>query len=154
MHLKFNPLYHYIFDIAAYLSSLVIYVLQSRNKSVTLYSRSHFNRDYWRWLFAGVLIGAYLIGSFNLSLKGFFKVGHSIAGALFGGVISLEIYKLKNKIFESTGALFVLPLTIGIIIGRWGCYLQDCQMKLMGFQQIKPGCGLWRSPVEASCPAL
>lgn len=49
--------------------------------------------------------------------------GKSIIGALLGGRAGVEIAKRLAGIRGSTGDAFVLPLTIGMIIGRIGCFL-------------------------------
>ena len=78
------------------------------------------------WYFAslaiGALAGAILFGSANLTLAGLWPVGHSIAGAIAGGVVSVEIYKWTRGIGGSTGLPFVAPLALGIVVGRLGCF--------------------------------
>ena len=68
-------------------------------------------------------IGAYLAGGGNMALAGLPPFGHSIAGAIAGGIVGAEGYKLARGIRGSTGIVFVAPLAIGIAIGRWGCFL-------------------------------
>jgi prolipoprotein diacylglyceryltransferase len=50
-------------------------------------------------------------------------LGKSIIGALLGGLFGVELCKKLAGIRQSTGDAFVLPLTVGICIGRVGCYL-------------------------------
>lgn len=47
----------------------------------------------------------------------------SIMGGLFGGLIGVEISKKIIDESNSSGDLFTLPIIIGIIIGRIGCFL-------------------------------
>ena len=49
--------------------------------------------------------------------------GKSIVGALVGGWIAVEIVKRRMGIRVATGDLFVVPLAVGIAIGRIGCFL-------------------------------
>ena len=49
--------------------------------------------------------------------------GKSIIGALLGGVFGVELAKKIARIRTSTGDAFVLPLTVGMCIGRIGCFL-------------------------------
>jgi phosphatidylglycerol:prolipoprotein diacylglycerol transferase len=68
-------------------------------------------------------IGAYLAGGGNMALADLPPLGHSIAGAILGGIVGAEGYKLFGGIRGSTGLVFVAPLAMGITIGRWGCFL-------------------------------
>lgn len=49
--------------------------------------------------------------------------GQSIVGGLLGGLMGVEIAKKISGVQHSTGDDFVLPLIIGTIIGRMGCFL-------------------------------
>ena len=45
----------------------------------------------------GAIAGALLFGSTNMGLAGFWQIGHSIAGAIAGGIIAVEIYKMVHR---------------------------------------------------------
>ena len=47
----------------------------------------------------------------------------TIMGGLFGGLIGVEIAKIIIGERHSSGDLFTLPIILGIIIGRVGCFL-------------------------------
>jgi len=47
----------------------------------------------------------------------------TIMGGLFGGLLGVEIAKKVIGEKESSGDLFTLPIILGIIIGRVGCFL-------------------------------
>jgi prolipoprotein diacylglyceryltransferase len=49
--------------------------------------------------------------------------GKSIVGALLGGLLGVEAAKKLAGVTSSTGDAFVLPLTVGMCIGRVGCFL-------------------------------
>ncbi len=49
--------------------------------------------------------------------------GKTIVGGLLGGLIATEWTKKALGIHQSTGDLYAIPLTIGIAIGRIGCFL-------------------------------
>lgn len=49
--------------------------------------------------------------------------GKSIIGALLGGLLGVELAKKIAGVNNSTGDAFVLPLTLGMCIGRVGCFL-------------------------------
>ena len=45
----------------------------------------------------------------------------TIVGALLGGLIAVETWKRFAGVTRSTGDAFVVPLCVGIVIGRLGC---------------------------------
>jgi len=49
--------------------------------------------------------------------------GQSLVGGLLGGLIGVEIAKAVTRQTRSTGDAMVLPLALGIVIGRIGCFL-------------------------------
>jgi len=49
--------------------------------------------------------------------------GKTIVGALIGGLFAVELAKQYLGIKRRTGDLFAVPLSIGIAIGRIGCFL-------------------------------
>jgi phosphatidylglycerol---prolipoprotein diacylglyceryl transferase len=49
--------------------------------------------------------------------------GQSIVGGLLGGLLGVEIAKWCTGVRSSTGDAFVVPILVGIIIGRVGCFL-------------------------------
>lgn len=101
----------------------------------------------------GAITGALLFGSLNIDLDGRWEIGHSIAGAIAGGVISVELFKLATGIRGSTGIQFVAPLALGIAIGRWGCFLAGLPDYTYGVPTSLPwgvdfGDGIARHPVQ------
>src|SRR4051812_16386763 len=98
-------------------------------------------------------IGAFLAGGFNMALAGLPPLGHSIAGAMAGGIVGAEGYKLALGIEGSTGLVFVAPLSTGIAIGRWGCFLSGLPDYTYGIPTTLPwgvdfGDGIPRHPVQ------
>ncbi len=53
--------------------------------------------------------------------------GKTIIGALLGGTLAVELARRHLGIRRRTGDLFALPITIGIAIGRIGCFLAGKQ---------------------------
>lgn len=49
--------------------------------------------------------------------------GQSIVGGLLGGLIGVEIAKKLTRQTRSTGDAMVLPIAVGLAIGRIGCFL-------------------------------
>lgn len=96
---------------------------------------------YWLILSASALFGAYWFGTLNIMLSqnslpsllqpdggsattvklGAILLGRSAFGAIFGGVLGIEIYKVVIGRKGSTGAVFVVPLSVGMVMGRIGC---------------------------------
>ncbi len=148
----FHPLWHYLFDALAYGASALIFRAQLRTSQ-----RVHpalENRKYWWSLLAGGLGGAYFFGTWNLSLAHSFQLGHSVAGAIAGGVLGAEAFKLATGARGSTGAVFVLPLSAGIAIGRWGCFFAGVEDRTFGVPGSLPwavdfGDRISRHPVQA-----
>ena len=114
---------HTVFDFAAWLCAWAMSVFIARRGYLDGVRRSPV-RDpgYFIALGLGALAGAYLFGSSNMTLAGMWQIGHSIAGAIAGGVVAVEIFKWCTGIRGSTGGQFVAPLAIGIAVGRWGCF--------------------------------
>lgn len=80
-------------------------------------------------------------------------LGKSIIGALLGGLLGVELCKKITGIKQSTGDAFVLPLTIGMCIGRIGCYLAGLDDHTYGIATSLPwgvnfGDGIARHPTQ------
>jgi phosphatidylglycerol:prolipoprotein diacylglycerol transferase len=101
----------------------------------------------------GATLGAYLAGSLNLWLTGIGGVGRSIAGALAGAIVAIELLKARAGIRFSTGLRFVAPLAATIAVGRIGCFLAGLDDMTYGTPTSLPwgvdfGDGLKRHPVQ------
>ena len=88
-----------------------------------------------------------------MGLAGRWVLGHSIAGAIAGGVIAVEAFKLVFGIRGSTGAQFVAPLATGIAVGRLGCFFAGLPDFTYGTPTALPwgvdfGDGIARHPVQ------
>ena len=118
---------------------------------------------YFVALFVGCVAGGLGFGTANLWLSGVHEVGRSILGALAGGVAAVEVYKRNKGISGSTGAVFAVPLLIGIAVGRIGCFVTGLPDHTFGLPAELPwavdhGDGVQRHPVQlyesAVCAAL
>ncbi|MBX2799235.1 MAG: prolipoprotein diacylglyceryl transferase [Myxococcales bacterium] len=49
--------------------------------------------------------------------------GRTIVGALLGGWLAVELAKVWLRVRVSTGDLYVVPLCVGMALGRVGCFL-------------------------------
>jgi phosphatidylglycerol:prolipoprotein diacylglycerol transferase len=114
---------HLIFDVAAWLSAWAMgsYVARRYRRAEGMRTPLS-DPGYFVALGLGAIAGALLLGSLNMRLAGFWQVGHSIAGAVAGGIVGVELFKRARGIRGSTGCQFVAPLAIGIAVGRLGCF--------------------------------
>lgn len=76
----------------------------------------------------------------------------TIMGGLFGGLIGVESMKKLIGEKQSSGNLFTLPIILGIIIGRMGCFLKGVDEFTYGkitnsFLGMDLGDGLSRHPI-------
>jgi prolipoprotein diacylglyceryltransferase len=79
--------------------------------------------------------------------------GQSIVGGLIGGLIGVEIAKKLAGIRRATGDDFVMPLVVGIAIGRIGCFLAGLHDDTYGVATELPwgvdfGDGVKRHPTQ------
>lgn len=155
MVLPTDPHWHLAFDLitwltAALLARLVVPRFLPRESAVTARA---LGLGYTTALIGGGLAGAILFGSLNLSLTGPIHFGHSIAGALAGGIVAVELFKLARGIQLSTGAIWVAPLAAGIAVGRLGCLFAGLPDQTYGLPTALPwgidlGDGVTRHPVQ------
>ncbi len=102
------------------------------------------------WLIAGCITGA-MVGSKVLAWAESFPDywlhrheaiywlgGKTIAGGLIGGWIGVEIVKKILKLPQRTGDGYVIPLCIGIAIGRIGCFLSGLDDHTHGIETRLP----------------
>ena len=80
-------------------------------------------------------------------------VGKTIVGGLFGAILGIEIAKKIVNVNVSTGDAFVLPIIIGMIIGRIGCFLTGLEDGTVGNPTklifgIDFGDGITRHPTQ------
>ena len=78
----------------------------------------------------GAMIGSRLLAALCEPLRvwqglaeGHLYFGKTIVGALLGGLIAVELVKRRAGVSEATGDPLVVPMAVGIAIGRVGCFL-------------------------------
>ncbi|EAR02853.1 prolipoprotein diacylglyceryl transferase [Maribacter sp. HTCC2170] len=76
----------------------------------------------------------------------------TIMGGLFGGLLGVEFVKKIIGEKQSSGNLFTLPIILGVIIGRIGCFLSGINEFTYGkvtdaFSGMDLGDGLHRHPI-------
>jgi phosphatidylglycerol:prolipoprotein diacylglycerol transferase len=79
--------------------------------------------------------------------------GQSIVGGLLGGLIGVEIAKKLTGQARSTGDAMVLPIAVGLCIGRIGCFLAGLHDDTYGLPTTLPwgvdfGDGTPRHPTQ------
>ena len=75
----------------------------------------------------GAGLGAWAFGTLNGYLSGHPGLARSVEGALAGAIFAIEIYKKVNRITARTGAIYALPMALGIAVGRIGCLLSGLE---------------------------
>lgn len=154
IHVPTAPWLHYVGDAAAWAVAALgaRWVYRHRRTSVARLA-GQTRPDYFVALALGAIAGAWLAGSLNSLRFAIPQPSHSIAGALAGAIVAVELWKWRRGIRESTGGPFVIPLCIGIVVGRWGCLFAGLSDGTYGTPTSLPwavdlGDGVGRHPVE------
>lgn len=79
--------------------------------------------------------------------------GKTVVGALLGALIAVEWTKRRLHVRRATGDLFAIPLTVGIAVGRIGCFLTGLDDNTFGLATNLPwaidfGDGIPRHPTQ------
>jgi phosphatidylglycerol---prolipoprotein diacylglyceryl transferase len=152
---------HWIFESLAYTAGFYLYRRLRRRHGDVIGSRA-------RWWVIGAaviggLAGSRILAAFenplfleDLSRRPQFLLllgGKTIVGGLAGGLIAVESVKRLRGIRIATGDLLVLPLVLGIAIGRIGCFLSGLEDESYGVATALPwgvdfGDGIARHPAQ------
>lgn len=119
-----SPHVHLLFDLLAWGSAALLgrRLYRWRLKEAAAAVAAKTGAGYAFALAFGAIAGAWAFGSINTGLTAVPHASHSIAGALAGGIVAVELYKLVRGIEGSTGSIWVGPLALGIAVGRLGCF--------------------------------
>lgn len=154
IHIPTAAWLHYVGDAAAWTSAFLggRWVYAHRRGSVEALARQT-APSYFVSMALGAAAGAWAIGSLNTLQAKIPVLSHSVAGALAGGIVAVELWKWIHGIKASTGGPFVIPLTLGIVVGRWGCLFAGLPDQTYGIPTALPwgvdlGDGISRHPVE------
>lgn len=116
---------HLIFDLFAWAIGLSAGFLAQRLRQLAQapFSKVRLPISYYAVAAGGAIWGAFLFGTLNIYLTGEeLRLGRSVVGAIAGGILGVEIYKLATGVTGSTGGGFVAALSVGIAVGRLGCF--------------------------------
>ncbi len=114
---------HTMFDLLAWIVALGAWFVLRRTWFADSPVESKLRFGYAACVLAGAGIGAWAFGTLNLWISDLPGFGRSIEGAIVGGIFAVELYKKLNGISERTGAIYALPLALGVAVGRIGCLL-------------------------------
>ena len=149
-----SPAAHYAFDVLAWVGAALAANWQHRRwPDEALQLSGTTSAGYFFSLAAGGVAGAWIFGSANSMRGSIAAPSHSIAGALAGGIVAVELWKWAHGILRSTGTAFVFPICVGIIVGRFGCFFAGLPDYTYGIPTSLPwavnlGDGIGRHPVQ------
>lgn len=122
---------HTVFEALAYAAGFRTFLWTQHRLAPGAFRHS----DHLAWVGVGAIVGAAIGAKLSFwiddPLHAFARFpdlrhlleGKSIVGALLGGVLGVEWAKKVARVETATGDAFVLPLTLGMCIGRVGCFL-------------------------------
>ena len=148
-----GTLIHSAFDAMAWLAAGLSLFWLTKYAHVRFPTAPTGGLGYIATLVFGAGVGAVLFGSANLWLSHLPGIARSIEGAIFGGIVAVELYKRVAGITVRTGARFALPLAVGVAVGRIGCFFSGLDDFTHGTPTALPwghdfGDGIARHPVQ------
>ena len=150
---------HWVFETLAYLVGARLYGYLKAQQADPIGTENR-----W-WVVAAAFVGA-IFGSKLLVLLDHPQLtvaslaqplalleGKTIVGGLVGAWIAVELVKRWLGITERTGDVFAIPLTVGIAVGRIGCFLTGLDDNTHGLPTSLPwavdfGDGIPRHPAQ------
>jgi phosphatidylglycerol---prolipoprotein diacylglyceryl transferase len=155
IHVPTAPWAHTAFDLAAWGGGLGLSALlyRWRLRELTQDVARKVDGGYFAALVAGAIPGAWLAGSLNTLRATSPALSHSVVGALVGAIVAVEIYKRLRGVAGSTDGVFVGSFSLGVVIGRFGCFFAGLPDGTYGTPTGLPwavdlGDGVARHPVQ------
>lgn len=152
---------HTVFEMLAYAAGLRTFLWTRKRLAPAAFEREDDVVSVGVGAIVGAALGAKLAFWLDDPLRAFANfpdLGHllegkSIVGALLGGLVGVELAKRIAGVRRSTGDAFVLPLTVGMCIGRIGCFLAGLDDHTYGNPTSLPwgvdfGDGVARHPTQ------
>jgi phosphatidylglycerol:prolipoprotein diacylglycerol transferase len=155
IHVATAPWAHLPFDLLAWgqgtASTVAVYRWRLKGQVQPVAAR--IDGGYFLFLALGAIPGAWLAGSFNSLREHAPALSHSVAGALVGAIVGVETYKALRGVKGSTGGIFVGSFSLGLVIGRLGCFFAGLADDTFGAPTRLPwavdlGDGVGRHPVQ------
>lgn len=153
-HIPLNV--HLILEYLGFFIAFRFYVYLRKKSGDTISSTNRLS------IIIGAIFGALLFSRLtaflenpisNLEQDWLFQMNNkTIMGGLFGGLLGVELVKKVIGEKQSSGDLFTLPIILGIIIGRVGCFLAGVTEFTYGkatslFVGMNLGDGIPRHPI-------
>ena len=155
IHVPTAPWAHLVFDLAAWSTGIAtsVALYRWRLREATQAIAARVDAGYFTALGLGAASGAWLAGSFNTLREHAPALSHSVAGALAGAIVGVEIYKGLRGVKGSTGGVFVGSFCVGVAVGRFGCFFAGLADDTYGAPTRLPwavdlGDGVGRHPVQ------
>lgn len=138
---------HIVLETIAYAVGARLYFFERRRTPAT----AQLSLEQNLWLLVGCIFGAWTVSkllAWGESPEYYWSLradpirallgGKTIVGGLLGGWAGVEFAKKRLILTRSTGDAFVLPLTVGIAIGRIGCFLTGLSDRTYGLATSLP----------------
>ncbi len=147
---------HLVLEYLAFIIGFRYYVLLRRNSQDPISSNNRLS------IIIGAIFGALVLSRSVAFLEnpalhydqGWISLlnNKTIMGGLFGGLLGVELAKKIIGERQSSGDLFTLPIILGIIIGRIGCFLAGIKEFTYGKETdfwftMDLGDGIYRHPI-------
>lgn len=158
MHIgQFPPVFHLALEALAFWIGGALYFRLKKKDTLTENQRP--------WIIVGGCLGAAIFSKLFFWLEDpqwfvqhitsveALMMGKSLVGALIGGWIGIETAKKIVKVQSATGDSWVIPLAVGIMVGRLGCFLTGFYDRTYGTDTTMPfgvdfGDGVLRHPLQ------
>jgi prolipoprotein diacylglyceryltransferase len=150
---------HWVFESLAYTLGFLWFQRQRRKLGDVVDKRTR-----W-WVIGSAVVGGLVGGRLLYLIENpvelaarwsdpeFALGGKTIVGGLIGGIIAVEWIKRRLGVVVATGDLLVVPLALGIAIGRIGCFLSGLADRTYGVPTrfawgVDFGDGVLRHPTQ------